>query len=93
MDNKSFIEQLSGRLDISLSSVNTLIEGLSKEFVKAGSDLDSIVIPGFGIFETRVRNEKVSVHPASGKRLLVPPRVYLSFKQSPVLKQKLNNGK
>lgn len=93
MDNKTFVEELSARLDISLSSVNSLIEGLSGEFSKVASGLDGIVVPGFGTFEAKLREERVSLHPASGKRILVPPRIHLSFKTSPVLKQKLNNGK
>lgn len=93
MDNKQFIEELSGKLDISLNSVNTLIEGLSKEFVKCASGLDTIVIPGFGTFESRLRNERIALHPANGNRILVPPRIYMSFKQSPVLKQKINYGR
>ena len=93
MDNKKFIETLSARLDISLSSVNGMIEALSQEVVKISSNLDGISVPGFGVFEPRLREERISLHPASGKRLLVPPRIYLSFKTSPVLKQKINNGK
>lgn len=93
MDNKKFTEELSSRLDISLTSVNSMIEALTKEMVGLASNLDGVVIPGFGTFEPRLREERISVHPASGKRLLVPPRIYLSFKTSPVLKQKINNGK
>lgn len=93
MDNKKFIEELSARLDVSVASVNTLIEAMAQEFVKTAANLDGIVIQGFGIFEPKMRHERVAVHPVSGKRLLVPPRIYLSFKQSAVLKQKINNGK
>ena len=93
MDNKKFIEELSSRLDVSVASVNTLTEAMAQEFVKAAANLDGIVIQGFGTFEPKMRQERVAVHPVSGKRLLVPPRIYLSFKQSPVLKQKINNGK
>ena len=93
MDNKQFNEELSSRLDISLATVALLTEQLNREFVKAASQLDGIVVPGFGVFEPKLREERVAVHPASGKRLLVPPRLYLTFKQSPVLKQKINNGK
>lgn len=92
MDNKKFVEELSSRLDISIASVNTMIEALNQEMVKTASNLDGIVLPGFGIFESKLREERIAVHPASGKRLLIPPRIYLSFKQSPVLKQKINNG-
>ena len=90
MDNKKFNEELSSRLDISLSTVNLLIEGLCEELAKTASNLDGVVVPGFGVFEPKLREERISVHPASGKRILVPPRIYMTFKQSPVLKQKLN---
>lgn len=93
MDNKKFIEELSSRLDISLATVNALIEALCKEFADKSANLDAIVVPGFGTFEPKLREERVSLHPASGKRLLVPPRIFLQFKQSPVLKHKVNNGK
>lgn len=93
MDNKKFTEELSSRLDISVSSVNSMIETLCQEMVIASSNLDTIVVPGFGVFEPRLREERISVHPASGKKLLVPPRIYLTFKASPLLKQKINNGK
>lgn len=92
MDNKKFLEELSHRLDISLSTVNTLVDALSDEFAKTATNLDSIVVPGFGTFEPRLREERVSLHPVSGKRLLVPPRIYVAFKQSPILKQKINHG-
>lgn len=90
MDNKSFIEELSARLDISTASVANMTDALGKEFVKTASNMDGIVVPGFGTFEPKLREERISVHPASGKRLLVPPRIYLTFKTSPVLKQKIN---
>lgn len=93
MDNKTFIQELSSRLDISVASVTSLLDGFCQEMAKAASNMDEIVVPGFGSFEPRLREERVSVHPVSGKRLLVPPRIYLWLKGSPVLKQKINHGK
>lgn len=93
MDNKTFIEQLSVRFDISISTVNSLVEIMSTEIAKTAVNLDSVVIPGFGCFDSKLREERISLHPASGKRLLIPPRIVLAFKQSPVLKQKINNGR
>ena len=93
MDTKKFTEELSQRLDISLTTATALVEALSKEFANVASGLDGIIVPGFGSFEPKLREERISLHPASGKRLLVPPRIFLSFKQSPVLKQRINHGK
>lgn len=54
---------------------------------------DIVSLPGFGNFEPRKRNERIMSHPSSkGKRLLVPPKLVVSFKPSSVLKNKINAG-
>lgn len=93
MDNKAFIEELSRRLDISRDTVSMMIENLSSAIAKKGSEMEGLAVPNFGIFEPKLRQERIGVHPASGKKLLVPPRVVLSFKCSPALKQRINSGK
>lgn len=93
MDNKTFIEELSRRADISRETVSLLIESLSSQMGKVAADMDVVAVPNFGIFEPRMRQERLAVHPASGKRLMVPPRIVLAFKCSPALKQRINNGK
>lgn len=92
MDNKTLLDTLSKRLDISTDTVATLIDGLTREVGKAGSELDSVAIAGFGTFEPRKRLERVAMHPASGQRLLVPPKIVMTFKPSTPLKQKVRNG-
>lgn len=92
MDNKTLIDTLSKRLDISASNAVTLLEGLSACMGDCGAQFDSVSVPNFGTFEPRKRMERVAVHPASGKRLLIPPKVVLTFKASPNLKQRINHG-
>ena len=92
MDNKTFVDTLSRNLDISRETVISLIEGLSEVVGECGASLDSILLPSFGTFEPRKRMERVAVHPASGKRLLVPPKIVMSFRPSPNLKQRIRNG-
>ena len=92
MDNKTFIEELSRRLDISRETVASLTEAFSRSLGNSAGEMESLVIPNFGIFEPRMRQERIALHPASGKKLLVPPRIVLSFKCSPTLKQRINNG-
>lgn len=89
MDNKVLIDTLSARLGTSNETVVSLIEGLIEVIGDKASDLDSISITGFGNFEPRKRIERVALHPANGHRLLVPPKITLSFKPSPLLKQKI----
>lgn len=93
MDNRTFIDKLSHQMDVSRDTVSRMIETLAETMGECGSELDSIVVPNFGVFEARKRQERVAVHPASGKKLLIPPRVAVIFKSSPVLKQRINDGK
>lgn len=92
MDNKTLIDTLSKNLDISRETVGLLIEGLAKTIGECGASLDSVSVTGFGTFEPKKRMERVALHPASGKRLLVPPKILLTFKPSQLLKQRIKNG-
>lgn len=89
MDNKKLVETLATKLGRSADDVNKLLEGLAGVLRTRCRDLDSVILPGFGTFEPRKRNERVMVNPKTGKRMLVPPKIVLGFKVSNVLKSKL----
>ncbi len=92
MDNKTLVDTLSKNLDISRETVLSLIDGMAVVVGECGAALDSVTFPTFGTFEPKKRTERVAVHPASGKRLLVPPKIVMSFRPSPLLKQRVRNG-
>lgn len=89
MDNKTLLETMSRKLDISTDTASQLVGAMAKAIGECGSELDPVSIPGFGTFEPRKRPERVALHPASGKRLLVPPKVVLNFRPSQTLKQRI----
>ena len=89
MDNKKLIETVAANLGRSTKDVSKLVEALSGVLSARCGEMDSVYVPGFGTFEPKKRNERVMVHPATGKRMLVPPKVVLGFKVSNVLKAKL----
>lgn len=89
MDNKKLVETLATKLGRSADDVNKLLEGLAGVLRTRCGELDSVIVPGFGTFEPRKRNERVMVNPKTGKRMLVPPKIVLGFKVSNVLKSKL----
>ena len=92
MDNKTLIDTLSRRLNTTEEAVASLIDGLCRVMGECGSELDTVSIAGFGSFEPKKRAERVALHPASGKRLLVPPKVVVAFRPSASLKQKIKEG-
>ena len=89
MDNKKLVETLATKLGRSADDINKLREGLAGVLRTRCGDLDSVIVPGFGTFEPRKRNERVMVNPKTGKRMLIPPKIVLGFKVSNVLKSKL----
>ncbi len=92
MDNKNIVDILSKRLGYSKVDVSNLIDGLSLVVKERCSDLDTIAIPGFGSLEPKKRMERIAIHPSTGKRMLIPPKISVGFKQSALLKQKLKKS-
>ncbi len=89
MDNKKLIETVAANLGRSKADVGKLVDALAGVMRTRCGELDSVVVPGFGTFEPKKRNERVMIHPSTGKRMLIPPKVVLGFKVSNVLKAKL----
>ena len=92
MDNKTLIDILSKRLETTTDTTTRLIDGLAGCLGECVSNFDTVQLPGFGTFEAKKRMERVAVHPATGKRLLVPPKIVINFRASSNLKQRVNNG-
>lgn len=89
MENKRLVGLLARKLGRSNEDVNKLLEAFTEVVASRCGDLDSIAIPSFGSFEAKKKNERVVTNPGNGKRMLVPPKVTVSFKISNVFKSKL----
>lgn len=89
MNNKQFLTELSGKCELSpemtAGQVQTLI-GVMENLWKDG---DSVSLSGFGVLEVKKKNERVSVNPTTGVRMLIPPKLVLTYKPSSILKDKL----
>lgn len=91
MDSKTFISQLSRRLNIERTECAEMVQCLADAIGTRGAEMDAVAIPGFGTFEPRMRRERINVQPVSGRRMLLPPKVVLGFKPSALLRQKLKD--
>ena len=89
MDNKKLVETVASNMGRSPQDISKLIEAFAGVLRTRCGEMDSVIVPGFGAFEPKKRNERVIQHPQTGKRMLVPPKVVLGFKVSNVLKEKL----
>lgn len=91
MDYKTFLETLSQRLNAGKEEISEMISSLSQVMTDTALDGDTVTFPGFGSFEPRKRIERIACHPKSGKRMLIPPKITLTFRPSTLLKQKVRN--
>lgn len=89
MDTKAFVNALSERLGRDPEEVASLIKSFSNLLSETVKEGDSMSMPGFGSFEPKMKQERIVTHPATGKKLLVPPRLSVVFKPSAILKQKV----
>ena len=76
MNNKEFTSELAERLGYTIKDTSELEEG------------NVIAIQGFGSFEVKKKAERISINPASKQRMLVPPKLVLSYRPSNTLKDK-----
>lgn len=81
---------MSKRLNREAAEVSTLVEGLALVLREAGSDLDSVAVPGFGTFKSVKAEEKVITEETTGERTLLPPSITMEFQTSIVLRKKLS---
>lgn len=91
MDQKTFLDTLSQRLGSDKDETAEMIGALCQVLTDATLCGDTATFPGFGSFEPRKRMERIALHPSSGKRLLIPPKINITFRPSTLLKQKVRN--
>ncbi len=91
MDHKTFLDSLSQRVNAGKEETSEMVASLCQVLTEAALEGDSVTFPGFGSFEPRKRIERIALHPSTGKRMLIPPKITLSFRPSTLLKQKVRN--
>ncbi len=88
MNNKEFTSELSRRLGYTLKDTSELMSSLLSDMTQQLEDGNVIAIQGFGTFEVKKKAERISVSPTSKQRMLVPPKLVLTYRPSTLLKEK-----
>ena len=89
MNNKEFIADLATRLDEKAKETQRLASIFSTVFAESLEEGDSLSLQGFGTFEVKKKLERIVTNPTNKQRMLVPPKLALSFKPSNILKDKI----
>lgn len=91
MNTKDLITTIRGQQSLSAEEAELLFDATVKAIKKQLLDGNLVAVQGFGQFEPKKKNERISVNPASGERMLVPPKISVAFKPSSVLKDRFSN--
>ncbi|MDR1584764.1 MAG: HU family DNA-binding protein [Prevotellaceae bacterium] len=91
MNNKELISAIAAKTGLPQPDAAGLLEttvSILRSLIAADN---AVSIQGFGTLDLRKREERISVHPSTQVRTLIPPKLVVGFKQSPLLKNKINN--
>jgi len=88
MNNKEFTSELAERLEYTIKDTSELMNSLLSSMTQELEEGNVIAIQGFGSFEVKKKAERISINPASKQRMLVPPKLVLSYRPSNTLKDK-----
>ena len=88
MNNKEFTSELAERLGYTIKDTSELINSLLANMTQEMEEGNMIAVQGFGSFEVKKKAERISINPASKQRMLVPPKLVLSYRPSNTLKDK-----
>lgn len=80
---------MANKLEMSSKDVQKLTNALVTELAEKTDEGYTVSILGFGNFEVKKKLERIVVNPTTRQRMLVPPKLVLSFKPSNTLKDKL----
>lgn len=92
MNNKEFVGELSRRLGYTNRDASQLLSSLVDMMGEELQEGKTLSFQGFGVFEVKKRMERITVNPVTKQRLLVPPKLTLSYKPSSMLKEKFKNN-
>ena len=93
MNYTELITSLSKRLQLSKTEVEKRLEDTTAVITAELLKNNVISIMNFGILEVKKRNERISIHPNTGKKLLVPPKLIVKYRPSVSLNKKLKELK
>jgi len=92
VNNKQFISELAQRMGYTAADTQKMVYQLIDAMGDTFQEGDTVAIQNFGNFEVKKKLERIMVNPTTGQRMLVPPKLTVSFRISPTWKDQLKNG-
>ena len=90
MTKADFINHLAAKLSVTKAEADHIFMTVFETMTEVLTGQDKMVVPGFGTFSTKVREERTGRNPSNGQAMVIPRSVVANFKPAPQLKEKLN---
>ncbi len=91
MNHKELIAEIAAKMKLPRQEVERLLDATVAACTEQLGEGKTIGVQSFGNFEVRKKEERLSVHPATQIRTLIPPKLVVNFKQSNILKDKIKD--
>ncbi|MBP1637624.1 MAG: histone family protein DNA-binding protein [Bacteroidetes bacterium] len=91
MNNKELIAYVAMKMNLPKAEVKYMLDAFAETCTEQLKQDNSIEFQSFGTIEVQKIEERQSVHPVTKIRTLMPPELVVIFKQSSILKEKLNS--
>lgn len=88
MNNKEFTSELAERLGYTIKDTSELISSLMSDMTQELEEGNVVAVQGFGTFEVKKKAERISINPVTKQRMLIPPKLVVSYRPSNSLKDK-----
>lgn len=91
MNNKEFIAQLATNLGYTQNYTQRMVTAVIDTLGDTFQEGKNVTVPNFGTFEIKKKHERIIINPSTQKRMLVPPKLVLSFKSNSGWRNKLKS--
>lgn len=91
MNNKEFISALSAKTGYGSKETGQMMRDVISVLINELTEENTVGITGFGTFEVKKKLERVLVNPSTKQRMLIPPKMVVSFKPNTGMKEKVNS--
>ena len=92
MNNKEFLSIIAGKTGMKPKEAQKAVDALIAVMGDSFQEGDNVQMSNFGCFEVKKKLERVMVNPSTGQRMLVPPKLVLTFKPNPAWKDMIKKG-
>ena len=90
MNNKEFISEVARRTGMKNTDAQGMMDARLSVMGDSFMEGNAIQLSNFGVFEVKKRMERIINQPGEERRLLVPPKLTLTFRPANQVKEQLN---